>query len=183
MEPAADTQAWTVACEDLGSTDDYDFNDVVFQVKHVAGSTTATVIPLAAGGMFASHIQYLSTDLGEIHKLINPKASTTTMLNTTTYTPAAQTVCVSVPEDFSMASGMGGFSIRVSGRGTTVTIAGPATGTVPQMICVPGDWVWPMERQSIEQAYPNFINWSQNAQNYEWYKNVVTDKVVPDVDF
>ncbi|MGN0220634.1 MAG: LruC domain-containing protein [Prevotella sp.] len=183
VEPAAETQAWTVACEDLGSTDDYDFNDVVFQVKHASGSTTATVVPLAAGGVYSARILYNSSDLGEIHGLINPNASSSTMLNTTTYTPAVRTVSVTVPEDFSMANGMGGFSIQVEGRGTTVTISGPATGSVPQMICVPGSWVWPLERQPIEQAYPDFCNWSQNAQNYEWYKNVNSGKVVPDVTF
>ena len=183
VEPAADTQAWTVACEDLGSTDDYDFNDVVFQVKHASGSTAATVVPLAAGGVFTAKILYNSTELGEIHQLINPNVTTSTMLNTTTFTPAARVVDITVPEDFSMAEGMGGFNVQVAGRGTTVTISGPAAGTVPQMICVPGNWVWPLERKAIESAYPDFINWSQNAQNYEWYKNVQGDKVVPGVTF
>lgn len=183
VEPAAEAQAWTVACEDLGSTDDYDFNDVVFQVKHASGTTTATVVPLAAGGVYSANILYNSNDLGEIHGLIDPNAGSSTMLNTTTYTPAAKTVTVTVPEDFSMANGMGGFNIRVQGRGTTVTISGPATGTVPQIICVPGNWLWPLERQPIEQAYPDFSKWSQNAQNYEWYKNVNSDKVVSGVTF
>ena len=43
-------QKWILAAEDLGDTDDFDFNDVVVSVSKVAGQTTMTVEALAAGG-------------------------------------------------------------------------------------------------------------------------------------
>ena len=43
-------QQWILAAEDLGDTDDFDFNDVVVSVSKVAGQTTMTVSALAAGG-------------------------------------------------------------------------------------------------------------------------------------
>ncbi len=91
-----DIYEWMVACEDLGSTDDYDFNDVVFGVKHYTRvsniheayydnatgnfiSTVPTVIekknylvitPYAAGGSLKSNVWYNGSDLGEIHGLL-----------------------------------------------------------------------------------------------------------------
>jgi hypothetical protein len=44
------TDEWILAAEDLGDTDDFDFNDVVVSVSKVAGQTTMTVEALAAGG-------------------------------------------------------------------------------------------------------------------------------------
>lgn len=78
-----DVYEWIVACEDLGSTDDYDFNDVVFGIrnyKHVTTLYTSfyaedgqlvtkvpqivdkknylVVTPYAAGGVLKSNIFY-----------------------------------------------------------------------------------------------------------------------------
>lgn len=41
---------WIVACEDLGGTFDFDFNDVVFGVQHASGTNEVYVTALAAGG-------------------------------------------------------------------------------------------------------------------------------------
>ncbi len=49
---------WVVACEDLGGTDDYDFNDVVFGVEHVGGTREVKVTALAAGGTLETKIFY-----------------------------------------------------------------------------------------------------------------------------
>lgn len=42
--------SWIVGAEDLGGTFDFDFNDLVFGVSHVAGQKTATITALASGG-------------------------------------------------------------------------------------------------------------------------------------
>lgn len=47
---------WLIACEDLGNKDDFDFNDVVFSVRHVSGQTTAVITPLAAGGTLEAYL-------------------------------------------------------------------------------------------------------------------------------
>ena len=177
-DPAAQPEEWIVACEDLGSTDDYDFNDVVFSVSHVAGETTATVTPLAAGGTLPANICHGAGTLGEIHALIDPKAPANTMLNTESRGAAGQPLTVTVDANFSMADNMGGFSVAVQGE-EAVTITAPAKGSVPQMICVPGTWAWPLERVGIEKAYPAFAGWNQSAgQNTEWYRNAEAGKVV-----
>lgn len=50
-------QNWIIACEDLGGTHDFDFNDVVFGVTHVAGEPTATVTALASGGTLPVYLE------------------------------------------------------------------------------------------------------------------------------
>lgn len=63
---APPAQTWIVACEDLGSADDYDFNDIVFSVSHVAGEETATIVPLAAGGICASYLLYDNSIISKV---------------------------------------------------------------------------------------------------------------------
>lgn len=176
-DPTPDTGlSWILACEDLGSTDDFDFNDIVFSVSHVSGETTATVTPLAAGGTLPAYICFGSQELGEIHTLLGG-SSTTEFINTTgSKGTAGEPVTINVDKDFSMASNnMGGFSVKVITKDNseaTVRITAPGQGTAPQMICVPGEWAWPTERTNISDAYPAFGEWGANyATNKDWYKN------------
>ena len=61
----------------------------------------------------------------------------------------------------------------------TVDIAAPGKGEAPQMICVASStWVWPTERTSIVDAYPDFGDWGQNyASNQTWYLNPSSENV------
>lgn len=177
--------AWIIACEDLGSTDDYDFNDVVFEVKHVSGETTATVTPLAAGGVYASHItyDYGTKEFGETHELLGSSVGANglyPMINTTSITATGTPQTITVDTDFSVAKDMGGFGIRVN-TGTSLSailISAPSTGTAPQMFCVPATWSWPKERIRIEEAYPSFSNWSADSNDIEWYNSPADGKTI-----
>lgn len=173
-DPIADTpQSWIIACEDLGSTDDFDFNDIVFSVSHVNGATTAEVTPLAAGGTLAANVIFNGSNLGEIHAWLGGNVGS--MINTgagITGTGASKTVTVGT--DFTMTNEMGGFSIQVIKEDgvTTVDVAAPGQGTAPQMICVPGGWAWPSERSNISTAYPDFGVWGSNYNSaVEWYNS------------
>ncbi len=171
------TQSWTVACEDLGSIGDFDFNDVVFKVSHVSGSREITVTPLAAGGTMTVNLYHGSQLLGEIHKLLG-EDDVTKMLNTGVegekgYNPGyGSSITLSVDDSFTMTNNMGGFRLEIlNGDGRfAAEIQGPVNGDSPQMICVPGDWRWPREWQKISDAYPDFVNWN-STNNAEWYKN------------
>ena len=72
---------------------------------------------------------------------------------------------------------MGGFYITTSQKNETtgsnsIVIKGPTSGDAPQMILVPGDWMWPTERVNIAKAYPEFEHWSQDSKAYcDWYLN------------
>ena len=181
-EEQEEGESWIIACEDLGDTDDYDFNDVVFKVSHVSGQTTATVTPLAAGGTLATWIVYNNEYLGETHQLLGAKENTSgsyPMINTTTITATATPQEVTVPEDFTVTDNMGGFSIIVNSKdNSAVLIKAPSAGAAPQMFCVPSTWAWPTERTKIQDAYPNFANWSADSNNIEWYNNATAGKVI-----
>ena len=173
-EPVVEPTSWIIACEDLGSTDDYDFNDIVFSVTHNAGETTATIRPLAAGGVLEAHIYYYETDLGEIHELLGQtkkEDGTYPMINTGAGpTGTASPITITVPADFTLSQGMGNLGIQVVDKESTVRIWGAQTGTAPQMLLLEGNWKWPKERVSIQTAYSHFPNWNSDANNTEWTK-------------
>lgn len=180
--PTTESQSWIIACEDLGSTDDYDFNDIVFKVSHVAGQNVATVTPLAAGGIYESHILFNNVALGETHQMLGAKATEGNypMINTSSITATGTSQTVTVPTDFSLANSMGGFGITVKTNDNinAVIITAPDAGEAPQMFCVPGTWAWPTERTKIQEAYPNFADWNGNSNNIEWYNNPTAGKVL-----
>jgi len=175
--PVVTGQLFILACEDLGSTDDYDFNDVVFGVEYVGGDTEATIVPLAAGGTIPAKIAYESQAIGEIHALLSSQ-STSTMINTTSYNESlAQKKTITVPSNWSFVESYKKFKIIVEGE-NAVEVTAPNAGEAPQMIIVPGAWEWPIERTKIEDAYPSFINWNADATVANWNATKVASKVV-----
>jgi len=110
VEVEEQSMTWTVACEDLGSTGDIDFNDIVFSVNYVSGSNEATVTPLAAGGIYKAELYYGNDKLGEIHELLGATGTDGSypMINTTSKTATAKTIKNGVGSNFSMTNNMGG---------------------------------------------------------------------------
>lgn len=184
----ADPATWILACEDLGSTADFDFNDVVFSVSHTSGKDVATITPLAAGGIYPASIENSSADVSfngkatEIHGMLGSE-TTDAMINTTKITNEGTPIMITVPTDFSMSTnstnGMGGFYVSVTREdGSQTSISSPGQGNIPQMICVPSNWLWPLEKTSISTAYPYFGEWGANYGKTTWYTTYESDCVV-----
>lgn len=179
--PEPQSESWIIACEDLGNTDDIDFNDVVFSVSHTAGETTAKVTPLAAGGVLPSNIYYGGSNLGEIHNLINgaqPNANGQySMLNTGSKGTPGSAITITVPADYSVTNH--GFTVKVKDQNESIMLESAEVGTAPQMLVLPGEWAWPTERTPIGTAFPMFVDWSKAANTaIDWYKSPVEGKVV-----
>lgn len=179
--PEPQSESWIIACEDLGNTDDIDFNDVVFSVSHTAGETTAKVTPLAAGGVLPSNIYHGGSNLGEIHNLINgaqPNANGQySMLNTGSKGTPGSAITINVPADYSVTNH--GFTVKVKDQNESIVLESAEIGTAPQMLVLPGEWAWPTERTSIGTAFPMFVEWSKAANTaIDWYKRPVEGKVV-----
>ncbi len=173
-----ETISWTIACEDLGGTYDYDFNDIVFAVQYAAGNTEATIIPLSAGGVLEADIYYNNTLVGEIHELLGSD-DYTVMLNTDSYT-AGTSKTLAVGESFSISEDWQNFVIKIYKNGEEyISVKTPGKGEDPQMICVAGKWAWPTPGTNITVAYPGFGEWGANySVNGDWYESPVSSKVV-----
>lgn len=188
-DPDPESQSWIIAVEDLGETDDYDFNDLVLEVSHVSGGTTATVKALAAGGIMEIYVKH--DKLGEKGHVNGWFGETdhTVMINTQGgISKQHEGFTIEVPADFTLTGeDMGGFSFEVKKEDGTVVAIKPSSVksenkgeavTAPLMICVPGDWEWPKERVSIETAYPDFKKWVTDSSNSDWVKSKVADQVI-----
>lgn len=167
---------WIIACEDLGSSGDYDFNDVVFSVSYANDTKTLYIKPLAAGGTLPIYLCYGNETLGEIHHLLSPGAPTNKAINASGKGNPGATITRNNVEGFTITENMGGFKIKVNGK--EEYLIGPSNGLAPQMLCIPSPWVWPKEGIGIHHAYLGFGEWGDNYNNNTWYQTPQQDKVV-----
>lgn len=181
-------QTWSLAVEDLGTEDDYDFNDIVVTLSHVAGQEDTEIIARAAGGTLPVYLCYDGKVLGgEFHEhffgVQKESNGLYPMINTQSVGAAAAPKTFKLNKYFSLTEFtkgyMGGLSIKVGEDGEMYDVTPPAPGDAPQMICVPANWKWPKERVRIDTAYPGFTSWAtDNAEKWGdlyqggvWYKN------------
>lgn len=197
--PEPEAASWLLACEDLGNTGDFDFNDVVFKVSHVAGEAKAKITALAAGGTLPIELTYNGTTLEgpnggtQFNSWFDDgRIETGVVINAGTGTRSAtgKSITISVPADFSVANTvdgnkMGGFAVNVYNReeGTYTTVTAPENGEAPQMMCLPSTWVWPNENARIDLAYPAFGEWGENYNVTNWYKHYDVEYLVNTPDY
>ena len=178
----------TIAFEDLGATDDFDFNDVVITVDYVTGERTATVTLLALGGVLPVRLSYVSRTADFSKELFEGKElheamgyDTKTMINTNCETTGGVTGVdnvapitdeITVPADFNIAEDGAPFVIFVNDQeGQRQITADTEAGKTPQVLVLGKfyseqgstySWVWPKEKTPINTAYPTITNWLQN---------------------
>ncbi len=199
MTPQSSTiTGWTVACEDLGGTFDYDFNDVVFQVYYVSGQDWVRIIPLAAGGTLPVYLYYVDTNLNE--KLISKDEwhnhfgatvgtyKSSDMINTcyggADYERSVLPIYVKTGttnfsmKEFATTIGTAGFfRLKVErADGTMQSINAPGSAKEPQVLVLPVDWRWPKELVRINTIYQDFGQWGENYSNGTWVENNVQNK-------
>lgn len=190
--------SWIVACEDLGSTFDTDFNDAVFRLSYNSSGNNnrdLVITPLAAGGTLPIYLYYGENNIGgdndpEFHTLINedikPENGRYPVLHADRKRDEnnARTFTIPVPDNFSIANTdfISNFKIRVNQGNDSYFInnEGIKEGKAPQMLFLPEDWRWPKELKSILSAYPNFSAWTQNSSVLNWMNNYAVEMVVED---
>lgn len=184
-------QTWIMACEDLGGSFDYDFNDLVFGLRVTDlddNTSNLDLIPLAAGGTLDAKIEYNGTNFGEIHNLVKSGAPTTVPINVTPGQTAVkgQTVRLAsgIPSSTNIKTIASQVKIIVTkGEATTNNNEGgtnkynigykyneenpDATDVAPQVLLLPAGWEWPSESKLITEIYPNFKNWVAEATDPE----------------
>ena len=155
-----------IMCEDLGTTADFDFNDIVIDVyndwKGYPGNewTAATIVTVrAAGGTLPATVAGK-----DIHELFG--VSTKDMVNTGIKT--APVAIFRIPQ----VNNAKDIHIMVGNDGGTWELK-TATGAAPQKILVPSTTRWSKEYKNIVKSYPDFEKYVQNAaDNGQWYNNI-----------
>ncbi|MBE6281752.1 MAG: DUF4842 domain-containing protein [Bacteroides sp.] len=194
-------ESFIIACEDLGSVYDLDFNDIVFSVSHVRGENKALVTPLASGGILPVWIQYNGAIVGgkEFHELFIIPDNTTPRLPINAnalhgYTTKAEPIEITVPTDYSVTQH--GFTLLIdqtntNDLGKAITIGNAINqgnnielnknegSQAPLMLTLPEGWKWPKEEALIYQAYESFKNWTNDqSSSSEWYKDVSNSNLI-----
>ncbi|MGM9699694.1 MAG: hypothetical protein ACI3Y0_13795 [Prevotella sp.] len=155
-----DGDAVRVIAEDLSvdESGDFDFNDVVFDVKFNSPQEGQTTIVLqAAGGTLP-----LTVGGHEVHEEFG--VSTQTMVNT----GAGATVA---PKSFvinAKITDANQVQVYVQKNGTWIELTA-IQGRVPGKIAVPVTYEWCAEREDIERKYSKFKDYVSQPQ-LEWWK-------------
>ena len=160
-----------IMCEDLGTTGDFDFNDVVFDVKYITNKT-AEITVRAAGGKLPIYIGDRS--LGkEVHALYG--VSLSTMVNTKRshlvgYATSSEVVAKD-PVTFTIevkSTNPNDIPVYVGVDQETGYELSANEGVPPHKICVPTEVDWSNERSPIQDLYPKFRDWVKDRNVKFW---------------
>ena len=149
-----------IIAEDLSVEDasDFDFNDVVFDVKmNYPNNGVHTIILQAAGGTLP-----LKVGDGEVHDLFG--VSTTTMVNTGAGVSKAPVTFTYVKH----ITNVNDIPVMVQKNGQWIELEA-LKGKVASKICVKPIYRWCDERKSIDTVYPNFSQWVRGEHDDLWY--------------
>ena len=180
-------QSWTLAFENAGLDNDYDFNDVVLKVTPDTQNGKAEVKLLATGAQRKTEVYFNGTLLGEVHELFG--VSTDTFVNTTSNTATRKAITlpsIEWPKNTTMEAQRMNFSLKVYNDDGTVDREFSMKDLLndmksPQALCVAGNWKWPKERVNVYTAYPLIGKWGVNFNKEEysnWYSQPKADAVV-----
>lgn len=198
--PEPEAQEWILACEDLGTTDDYDFNDIVVKLRYAGGTGEAVFTPVACGGTLLSDL-YLGSEgetpiyWGEIHELlgVNPGVMAGTGNGTSEIEHSSvQPRTITVGKDATVREVLENLRIHTIYPGSDDKVHSEwgewATKEeyvsenpllrVPRMLILPASWRWPKERISITDAYEGFRGWVGNPEdNADWPHHGIEDNL------
>ena len=137
-----------IMCEDLGDTDDFDFNDVVFDARRYSnGSTEITLV--AAGGELPITVAGV-----DVHAQLGSMSNTgVNEGDTYTFTVNGYTSILEIPVVV-YPDGIGVDAVKYQ--------LNAAIGSAPQKICTPRGSHYAEEYIDINRAYSDFSTWVQN---------------------
>lgn len=173
-------QSWILAFENAGTDVDFDFNDVVLQVVPNTTTHKVAVYLLATGAERNTNIYYGTIDshvsLGEAHQLFDVSAGqmVNTKLNGLHRNKVLLSDNLSWPEGYTMADQRHLFYIQVTDENDElITINSNIMlgyeKDIPQVLCVAGEWNWPLEHQNVANAYPLLGSWGKNVYKQEYW--------------
>lgn len=183
LTPTPDPEwvSWIFACEDLGGTYDYDFNDVVWEVRKDGTSGKVQARLLAAGGTLPFTLKYNSTEILTKTSVYGAGKESTVYIN-----QGSDWYDVLTDKSWLITDNSANFSVVLEGHGDSHIISGPTTGApnnkegskAPEIILVPGNWAWPTEGTCIKDAYKDFTDWTFSANMTGWAESKQDGKTV-----
>ena len=165
-----------IIAEDLSASEgsDFDFNDVVFDVKYGYPAWDKTTIILqAAGGKLPLCIGVLD-DEHEVHKLFG--VSLNTMVNTEDWTAHKDPVPFIIDGQYGSWN-INNLPIWVQ-KGSDWVLLTAHKGKAASKIAVSTDYKWVKELQDISKAYKNFDTYVTNSTPAEWWKDNKDDTYI-----
>lgn len=148
-----------IICEDLGTADDFDFNDIVFDAT-IYTDNTCDITILAAGGRL---------DVTVAGEDIHAHTGKMTTKCEYSFSTSGYEHLINIPIVVS--------TTNTAGEVVSYELAANA-GAAPQKICVPKSYKWCTERTNIEDAHPQFKQWVNSNDIETWATNYVVGKVV-----
>ena len=181
------------AFEDLGTINDFDFNDVVIRVS-APNNGTSTVQLMCAGGTMSTKVTYgtgsnVRTLCDEVHAAFGI-SNIKTMINTGAGAEATFPVSLGTIENLNAQTDMSRlpFGITCQGNeGQVIRVENSVAnnGKAPLVIVVngypegedAGKWFWSREYINIVNPYEQFGAWGANIQSHpNWYWNYTERK-------
>lgn len=194
-----ETQKWILACEDLGGSFDYDFNDIVFELSQNITTNNQfdevtygdiQVKVLASGGILPVKLVYGNTTIGgEIHS----KAYGQSADNEGKFVPVnvAKGSLVEAKAIGTIPSNGTALNLNDIKNNIKVVVSDNSAdgdfivemnkdkdSKTPQILILPGNWRWPLEYKSIDSAYPYFPDWVKDSKNADWMSNMNEDVLI-----
>ena len=165
-----------IIAEDLSASEgsDFDFNDVVFDVKYgyPAGDKT-TIILQAAGGKLPLCIGVLDK-AHEVHNLFG--VSLNTMVNTENWTAHKDPVTFTIDVQYGTEN-IVDLPIWVQKGSDWVELTAPQ-GKAASKIAVSTDYKWVKELQDISDAYKKFDKYVKSGKPAKWWKENKKDTYI-----
>ena len=165
-----------IIAEDLSASEgsDFDFNDVVFDVKYgyPAGDKT-TIILQAAGGKLPLRIGVLDEE-HEVHKLFG--VSLNTMVNTEDWTAHKDPVTFTIDGQYGSWN-INNLPIWVQKGSDWVELTAPQ-GKAASKIAVSTDYKWVKELQDITNAYGQFDTYVTTGYPTKWWESDKDDTYI-----
>ena len=165
-----------IIAEDLSASEgsDFDFNDVIFDVKYEYPVWNKTTIILqAAGGKLPLRIGVLDEE-HEVHKLFG--VSLNTMVNTEDWTAHKAPVTFTIDGQFGSWN-INNLPIWVQ-KGSDWVELTAHKGRAASKIAVSTDYNWVKELQDISKAYKKFDTYVKNDNQAKWWKNNKDDSLI-----
>lgn len=151
---------WVIA-EDLTiqTSTDFDFNDVVYEVK-ITDAETAQVTVLAAGGTLPIYIIDHNNKMHEAHQALGAQATNVPINVGTGVTGKAQQPIVIKGNYKGEPNDAESIVVKVDKNGELIELTA-VMGEVASKICVPVGFDWCNEMEPIYNKYPLFNDWVQ----------------------